>query len=78
MLNDILFVKNLKILDKKHYLLNIKYYNINYNLYPYYNIYYYFKKQAITKKNSIKKEKLFNFIYSSFSNIAKRIFGVTK
>ena len=44
MLEDALFKRNFKISDKKYYLTNAKYHNMDYFLYFYCGIYYYFKK----------------------------------
>lgn len=65
-LENLLFINDFKILDKKYYLTNIRYYNINNHLYLYYSIYYHLSKQAIVEKKSIIKKTLFNFYHSSF------------
>lgn len=43
-LKDISFIKDFKILDKKYYLVNIKYYNIDYLFYYPCDVYYNPKK----------------------------------
>lgn len=43
-LKDALFTRNFKIPNKKYYLTNVEYYNIDYFLYLYHSIYYYLRK----------------------------------
>lgn len=44
MLENALFIRNFKILDRKYYLTDTRYYNIDYLLCLYYDIYYHLKK----------------------------------
>lgn len=64
-LEDILFNKNFRIPNKKYYLANVGYYNIDYFLYLYCGVCYHLKKQAAIRKKPINKEELFNFSYFS-------------
>lgn len=77
-LKNALFIKGFKILDEKYYLVNTKYYNIDYFLYFYYYIYYYFKKPAVISKKPENKNELFNFYHLNLYNIIQRIFEITK
>lgn len=77
-LKNMLFNKDFKILNRKYYLTDIRYYNIYYFLYSYYGICYHLKEQKIVDKNLVNKKKLFNFYYSSFYNMVEKNFGVTK
>lgn len=62
-LKDALFNKDFYIPDKKYYLTNVGYYNMDYFFPPYQNICYHFKKQALSKKKLVNKEELFNFYH---------------
>lgn len=77
-LENMLFIKNLKILDRKYFLANNRYYNINYILCLYCNIYQYPIKQIEVRKKSVKKKKLFNLCYFIHYNIVEIIFKIMK
>lgn len=44
MLENALFIRNFKILDRKYYFTDARYHNIDYLLYLYYNVCYHLKK----------------------------------
>lgn len=77
-MENALFEKNFIILEKKIFLTNIGYYNINYFLCFYSAIKCYLKEQAMAGQRFANKEKLFNFCYFSFEIVIKRIFDVIK
>lgn len=52
-----LFKKDFKILNRKYYLANTRYYNINYLLLSfYYSIYYHLKKQVVVSNKMVNKK----------------------
>lgn len=76
-MEDVLFDKNFMILNKKYYLVDARYHNTDYLLYPYHGVRYHLKNQAIASQKPINKEELFNFYYSSQQNMVERIFNIT-
>lgn len=73
-----LFIRDFKIPNRKYYLANIRYYNIDYFLCFYRSICYYLKKQVVIKKKLVNKKKLFNFCYLTLCNIVKKNFEIIK
>lgn len=71
-----LFTKDFKILDKKYYLVDAEYFNMDYFLCSYHGIDYYLKEWATMGKKPVNNEKLFNFCLSSICNMIERIFEV--
>lgn len=74
-----LFIKDFEILDRKYHLADIRYYNMDYFLYFYCNICYHLKKlKKIAGEKPVKKQKLFNFYYSSLWIVLENKFQVIK
>ena len=72
-----MFNKDFRIPDRKYYLADAGYHNIDYLLCLYRGVRYYFKEQAAAGKRPMDKEELFNLCHSSLCNVVERIFGVT-
>lgn len=77
-LEDTLFEKDFMILENKYFLVDAKYHNTDYLLYPYCGVRYHLKKQAPSGQKPSSKEKLFTLRHSSLRNVVERIFGVIK
>lgn len=77
-LEDGLFNHDFVIPDRKYYLADAGYHNIDYLLLFYRGVQYHLKKQILALQKPRIKGELFNLWHSSLQNAVERIFGMTK
>ena len=73
-LENMLFKRDFKISNRKYYLANAGYHNMDYLLCAYCNVCYNFKEQTVARKKLVNKKELFNLCHLSLCNVVERIF----